>query len=82
MLVIIKKDDATSVSREVADMDAARALLSGGLPVFLQHEDGSTTPVTAEDAPVEAQPDVDPPAEPVAEAPETPQAPSDEPVQG
>lgn len=45
MLVLIKKDDSTSVPREVADMAEAQALAAQGMPVFLQNEDGSTTPI-------------------------------------
>lgn len=62
MLVIIKKDDATSVPREVADLAEARALAAGGMPVFVQNEDGSTTAVGAltEDEPEVASVEVTP----------------------
>lgn len=59
MLVIIKKDDATSVSRDVADLAEARQLALGGMPVFIQHEDGSTEPVLAEDTLVSDETPVD-----------------------
>lgn len=49
MLITIKKDDATSVSREVADLAEAQQVARAGLPVFIQHEDGSTEAVSAED---------------------------------
>jgi hypothetical protein len=73
MLVIIKKDDATSVSREVEDMAEARQLALGGMPVFIQREDGSTELVTADGEAIDP-----PPSDPVDVTDET-QAPSDEP---
>lgn len=72
LTVLIRKDDATEVPRQVEDMAAARALLTEGMPVFVLNDDGSRAEVTAEE--FEA-----PPADPVIEAPEEPQAPSDEP---
>ena len=45
MIVIIKKDESTSVPREVTDLAGARALAAQypDMPVSIQHEDGSTT---------------------------------------
>jgi hypothetical protein len=67
MLVIIKKDDATSISREVADMAEARALALGGMPVFVQNDDGSQTPVSADDAAPDETPAVDGETQPPAD---------------
>lgn len=75
LTVLIRKDDSTEVPRQVADMAAARELLSQGMPVLILGDDGSKTPVMADDAPVEP-----PPADPDIEVPQEPQLPSDEPA--
>lgn len=61
MLILIEKDSATRVPREVADIDAALAIQAQGFAVFTVAEDGSTTllvaPVTdAEPEPAEEAP--------------------------
>jgi len=80
LTALIRKDDATEVPRLVADMAAARALISEGMPVFILEEDGTKTPVLAEAPVAEEAPAEAPPAGPVVEVPEEPQAPSDEPA--
>jgi len=82
MLITIKKDDATSVSREVADLAEAQQVARAGLPVFIQHKDGSTEAVSADEPVAEESPSEPPPAEPEVEVPAEPQTPSDEPAQG
>lgn len=45
MLILIEKDAATRVPREVKDLDEARAAASLGHAVHVQQEDGSTVPL-------------------------------------
>lgn len=72
--VLIRKDDATEVSRQVAGIDAARALITEGMPVFVLHDDGSKEPVTVEAAPIEAEAASEPLAESEAPAADEPAA--------
>jgi len=45
MLIMIEKDAATKVSKEVAGMDEARGFASMGFHVQLVSEDGSLSPL-------------------------------------
>jgi hypothetical protein len=45
MLILICKDGATQVPREVKDLDEAAAVAALGMPVLVQNEDGTTTPL-------------------------------------
>lgn len=50
MHILIIKDSATKVPREVKDMDEARAFASQGFPVEIVNDDGSTSPLPPESA--------------------------------
>ena len=78
--VLIRKDDATEVPRLVADIAAARALISEGMPVFILEEDGTKTPVLAEAPVLEEVAAEAPSSDPVVDVPEEPQAHSDAPA--
>lgn len=45
MLILIEKDPHTKVPRDVADLDAAKALEEQGFTVHVVNEDNSTTPL-------------------------------------
>ncbi len=60
MLILIEKDSATKVPREVADADEARAFEQQGFVVHVVNEDGSTSPLGGAPQP-----------EPAEEAPKT-----------
>ncbi len=53
MQILIEKDASTKVSKDVADIDAARAFASMGFSVQVMNEYGSYSPL---DAPVEPDP--------------------------
>lgn len=50
MRILIEKDPLNKVAREVADMDEAIGFAAQGFHVVQLHEDGSTTPLQAEQA--------------------------------
>lgn len=82
LTVLIRKDDATEIPRQVADIEAARALDSADMPAFVL-EGGVKIPVAQygiELATDEVPASALPPDEPAAEVPAEPQAPSDEPA--
>lgn len=57
MLIVIERDSATRVPKEVADVEAARAFEAQGFAVHIVNEDGSTSPLpAAERAPEEEAP--------------------------
>jgi hypothetical protein len=43
MLILIEKDAATKVSKEVADLEEAKGFASNGFAVSVQNEDGTFT---------------------------------------
>ena len=54
--ILIERDPATRVPKEVEDLAAARAYESMGFAVHLQNDDGSVSPLPADTAP-EAAPE-------------------------
>ena len=60
MLILIEKDSATRVPREVADIDEALAIQAQGFAVFTVAEDGSSVllaaPPVADTAPEPKKP--------------------------
>lgn len=59
MQILIEKDSATKVPREVADADEARAFAHQGFVVHVVNEDGSTSPL-ADEAPAAEEPAAEP----------------------
>lgn len=55
MLILIEKDTATRVPREVETIEQAQAIVEQGFAVFVDNGDGTATPlaeyVAAQDAP-------------------------------
>jgi len=47
MQILIEKDAATKIPKEVADVDAARSYVAQGFVVHVVNEDGSTSPLPA-----------------------------------
>lgn len=63
MLIIIKKDDATSIPREVADLAEARGLAAQGFEIFVPDENGTKVALADmhDDEPAEKVETVEPP---------------------
>lgn len=55
MLILIEKDSATKVPREVADADEARGFEQQGFVVHVVNSDGSTSPLGAAPQPEPAE---------------------------
>jgi hypothetical protein len=71
--ILIRKDESTEIPRQVADLEAARAHVTEGMPVFVLHEDGSKQPL--DEALAAAQP-----VEAAADEPAAAETPAAEPV--
>lgn len=52
MLILIHKDSANKVAKEVKDVDEARAFEANGFVVEILNEDNSTAPLPAEEVEV------------------------------
>ncbi len=76
MLILIEKDSATRVPKEVADIDEARAFEQNGFVVHVMGEGGELSPLPAADgAETAAEAEQEPATAPEATAEATAEAP-------